>query len=176
MSHFCAAAALLGANLCVNDTPITAVEQSFIRHMSEHNLSFGTKEEYEFRFGIYAMKDAENVEINSNPEHTFTVGHNQFSTWTDAEYKNLLGYKGPQELDGEFVELPAVDSSVSVDWRTKGNVNPVKNQQRCGSCWAFSATASIESHHQLTTGTLLSLSEQQVVDCDTSSYGCQGGW
>ena len=63
----------------------------------------------------------------------------------------------------------------SVDWRTKGAVNPVKNQARCGSCWAFSAVASMEGHHFIKTGTLISMSEQQFVDCDKSSHGCNGG-
>ena len=64
----------------------------------------------------------------------------------------------------------------SVDWRTKGAVNPVKYQGHCGSCWAFSATAAIESHHFIATGHLLNLSEQELVDCVTvDSHGCSGG-
>ena len=177
MSHFCAAAAILGTNLCQNDTPIGAVEQSFIGHMATHGLTYATPEEYNFRLGIFTLKDMENTEINSNPEHTFTVGHNQFSTWTDAEYRRLLGYRGPQEHSAD-VAITYLDESLSapVDWRAKNAVNAVKNQGQCGSCWAFSAVSSIEGHHAIKTGTLLSLSEQQVVDCDTKSGGCQGGW
>jgi hypothetical protein len=177
MSHFCAAAAILGANLCQNDTPIGAVEQSFIGHMSFHGLSYATQEEYNFRLGIFTLKDMENIEINSNPEHTFTVGHNQFSTWTDAEYKRLLGYRGPQEMPADAV-MTVLEETLSspVDWRTKGAVNSIKNQGQCGSCWAFSAVSSMEGHHQIATGQLLSLSEQQVVDCDKTCGGCQGGW
>lgn len=62
-----------------------------------------------------------------------------------------------------------------VDWRAKGVVNPVKDQGQCGSCWAFGAVSTVESHHAMKTQTLLSLSEQQVVDCDTEMDGCNGG-
>jgi len=153
------------------------LEQSYIMHLAQHGISYATKEEYAFRFNIFAAKDAEYNEINANPENTFEVGHNMFSTWTHEEYKRLLGYKGPQTVDeSTIVHLPTDNLADSVDWRTKGAVNPVKNQGQCGSCWAFSATAAIEGHHFIATGSLLSLSEQEIVDCDTSSYGCNGGW
>ena len=176
--NFCTAAAFLGLNICDNTAPISnAVERAFIEHLAAYGVSYGTKEEYNFRLSEFAKKDAAIKEINSNPENTFTVGHNLFSTWTDAEYKRLLGYKGPKAVDQSTVTvLPTDNLADSMDWRTKGAVNPVKDQGQCGSCWAFSATASIEGHHFIQTGTLLSLSEQEVVDCDTSSYGCNGGW
>ena len=65
----------------------------------------------------------------------------------------------------------------SLDWRTKGVVNKVKDQKSCGSCWAFSAIGSLESRCSIATGQLVSLSEQQLVDC-SSAYGnkrCKGG-
>ena len=173
---FCAAAAFLGVNLCNNTTAVSsAMEQTFIQHLATHGISYGTPEEYKFRLELFAKKDAEIKEINANPENTFTVGHNMFSTWTHDEYKKLLGYKAGEQLSN-VVELPTDNLQDAVDWRTKGAVNPVKNQGMCGSCWAFSATSSIEGHHFIQTGSLLSLSEQEIVDCDTSSYGCNGGW
>ncbi|CAN4084195.1 unnamed protein product [Withania somnifera] len=64
-----------------------------------------------------------------------------------------------------------------MDWRKKGAVTPIKDQKDCGCCWAFSAVAAMESLHQLKTGKLISLSEQELVDCDVQGedQGCSGG-
>lgn len=72
----------------------------------------------------------------------------------------------------------------SVDWRTEGYVNPVRDQGQCGSCWTFSAVSSLESHYFKTNEELLSFSEQHLVDCvylsqgqtGNNADGCQGGW
>ena len=180
MFHLCKAATFMGikSHHCKKDNEVHPHQRAaFYEHLAAFGKSYGTKEEYLFREQIFAQKDAEIKEINANPENTFTVGHNMFSTWTHDEYKPLLGFKAPQNLDTENVTI-LDDSNLadSVDWRTKGAVNPVKNQGQCGSCWAFSATAAIEGHKFIQDGTLLSLAEQEFVDCDTASYGCRGGW
>ena len=172
--NFCVAAAYTGLRIQGCQDPITAIERQFMDHMAEYGLSYGTPQEYEFRFNIFAAKDAEFAEINANPEHTFTVGHNKFSTWTPEELKRLLG-RLPSTFNEDEVVILEETNDTAVDWRTKGAVNPVRDQGGCGSCWAFGSTAAMEAEHFIVTKSLLQLSEQQLVDCDTKSSGCNGG-
>lgn len=66
---------------------------------------------------------------------------------------------------------------INVDWRLNGSVSEVKNQGKCGACWAFSATSQLESKFLMQSNIKLSLSEQQLIDCSSNygSIGCAGG-
>lgn len=148
--------------------------QKFVKHMDEFSLSYGTKQEFEFRMAIYQEKDVL-INDHNSMNGSFQLGHNQFSTWTQEEYKSILGFRGEQGVKTPMI-FETKDTPAEIDWRKKGAVNPVKNQGHCGSCWAFSATCAVEGAHAIKTGKLLSLSEQQIVDCDQDCYGCKGGW
>ena len=97
---------------------------------------------------------------------------------TKFEMKRFFGRK--EHILGEDIgEVEYLDEQTlqaSVDWRAKGAVNAVQDQGQCGSCWTFSAISAFEGHHFIATGKLESFSEQEIVDCDHTSYGCNGGW
>jgi len=113
----------------------------------------------------------------SGSDTTFAI--NKFSDLSPDDFKDiyLSGYKrNPHRPLAQRVFIP--DDYVlksTYDWRDQGVVTPVKNQGQCGSCWAFSTTEGVESAWAMTKQQLIELSPQQIVDCDTSDQGCNGG-
>ena len=148
---------------------------------SHFNKVYKTLEEEAKAMAAFAENDAFIVAHNKEG-HSYTVGHNVYSDMTNAEFKEkMTGYKTrdaylrrkknvDHSLHAKFASAPS-----SIDWSQKGAVTPIKNQGQCGSCWAFSTTGSTEGAYAIATGKLVSLSEQDLVDCDKVDHGCQGG-
>nr|GMD41973.1 cysteine protease XCP1-like [Ipomoea batatas] len=135
------------------------------------------------RFEIF-KENLEHINERNKNVKNYWLGLNEFADLRHEDFKEK--YLGLKNIKGEkreassseeefsyrdFVEVPK-----SVDWRKKGAVTPVKNQGSCGSCWAFSTVAAVEGINQIVTGNLTSLSEQELIDCDTTfNNGCNGG-
>eukprot|EP00731_Ephydatia_muelleri_P025801 Em0017g884a len=147
----------------------------------EHNKVYSTEMEELTRHIIWQSNKKYIDEHNAHEKvFGFTLGLNKFCDLSSAEFGRIYnGLKGaPPKSLAKPVTFSGVNLPDSVDWRTKGFVTPIKDQGQCGSCWAFSAVATLEGQHFNATGKLVSLSEQNLVDCSTAqgNEGCNGGW
>lgn len=146
-------------------------EKAFVSWMRETNNIF-TGDEYHFRLGIF-LTNKRYIQEHNRADNGFKVGLNHLAHLTPSEYKTLLGYR-PRTTKKNPIKLTNVAKD-SVDWRTKGIVNEIKNQAHCGSCWAFSAIQCCESRWAQAGNKLLIFSEQNIVDCVEACAGCNGG-
>uniref|UniRef100_A0A5B7BTU5 Putative cysteine protease n=1 Tax=Davidia involucrata TaxID=16924 RepID=A0A5B7BTU5_DAVIN len=160
-------------------------EQSMLeRHeqwMAHHGRVYTDAKEKDMRFTIF-KENVERIEaFNAGVDRGYKQSVNQFADLTNEEFRaSHTGYKrqSPQATTSKptiFRYANVTEVPTTMDWREKGAVNPVKNQIPCGCCWAFSAVAAVEGINQIKTGKLISLSEQQLVDCDSENHGCDGG-
>jgi len=151
----------------VHNKQYSSFAESLRRSIWESNLKIVQQHNLEADLGI----------------HTYTLGMNAYADLTLDEFvKQMNGYN--YSMRGErsthhhsFIYNPDMVVADDVDWRTKGYVTPVKDQGQCGSCWAFSSTGSLEGQHFKKAGQLVSLSEQNLVDCSRKqgNMGCNGG-
>jgi cathepsin L len=153
----------------VHNKQYSSIEESTRRRLTwESNLKYINQHNLEHSLG----------------KHTFTVAMNKYGDMTNKEFVSVMNgfnmtraMQTPTEFRHSFMMPSNVKIPDSVDWRTQGYVTPIKDQGQCGSCWAFSAVASLEGQHFKKAGTLVSLSEQNLVDCSTKqgNQGCNGG-
>jgi len=165
--------------LVITSNALTAVE--YRNAFEDFKTEFGktyTAVESSRRFAIF--KD--NLDFINNFDSKargFTVKMNSFGDLNSKEFGSIFnGLNITKTQTHKRAILHATNVfGVSLDWRIKGAVTPVKNQGQCGSCWSFSATGSMEGANFIANGNLVSLSEQNLIDCSTS-YGnqaCNGG-
>ncbi|OWM72957.1 hypothetical protein CDL15_Pgr001071 [Punica granatum] len=160
----------------------------FQRWKESHNKEYSTDEETQRRLEIFKRNLKYVTERNLNKvregEKGHFVGLNKFADMTNEEFKKIYMSKMKRPANRNWSKGNPVDKKVgascdppsSLDWRDYGVVTGVKDQGSCGSCWAFSTTGAIEGINALDTGKLISLSEQELVDCDTTDDGCDGGY
>jgi cathepsin L len=147
--------------------------------MVKHNKNYINDAEYAYRLGVY-RQNLDFIEEHNRQNFGFSVAMNTFGDLTVNEFASIYNtyqQDNNRTLANLHVHNPLIDLAAQVDWRTKGAVTGVKNQGRCGSCWAFSTTGSTEGAAFLAGRGLTSLSEQNLVDCSRSygNYGCDGG-
>ena len=155
---------------------MTETDYKFMSYISQQGKMYATVEEFLARKDIFKATDAHIESVNSNPNSTYTAGHNQFSDMTEAEFSRTLGLRGAEERE---VVADVVDANYpsSWDWRAQGKVTAVKDQGQCGSCWAFSTIEAVESAWMIAGNDEVIMSEQELVDCSTDlNQGCSGGW
>jgi C1A family cysteine protease len=155
------------------------------------NKIYKNNEEEIHRFQVFVQNLERIGKHNSDESKTFKMKLNQFGDMTVEEFEEYMirggalkpvknATQSSEESDSKRNLVVVSGNPSSVDWTSYGYVTPVKDQGQCGSCWSFAATGAIECAYAKRWGKsyLISLSEQQLVDCTTSmgNYACNGGY
>jgi len=148
---------------------------AFVQYIAKYGKNYATMYEFNDRFANFQAMDAEIKKLNSMGLSSVHA-HNKFSDRSRAEMKMMNGYKPAPKDESNPVHKTASNAPASVDWVAAGKVYAIQDQAQCGSCWAFSATATVESSYAIATNSIpLNLSEQQLVSCSKLNLGCNGG-
>jgi cathepsin L len=165
----------------VGRLPCWLESYSFDDYVHEFNKNYQPLEE-PLRKQIFNMKLKEIRAHNSDHTKSWKMTVNQFTDRTDDEFRNVLGMrkgmlygkKNSNEYASSTLKLDLSAIPTNVDWRKRGVVTEVKDQGACGSCWSFGTTETTESYYAITTGKLVVLSEQQILDCTPNPQQCGG--
>ncbi|GAB6027590.1 hypothetical protein CHUAL_001833 [Chamberlinius hualienensis] len=173
---------LLGAEAYITFEDVLLEEFNLFK--IQYAKTYKDRDEEQYRMSIYTENKL-NIAIHNQQFHqglvTFKLGMNKFGDLLSQEiFAKMHGFKNTTDYKSRgttYVSHNGVRPD-KIDWRLKGYVTPVKSQGLCGSCWAFSATGSLEGQIFKKTGKLVSLSEQNLVDCskDEGDSGCEGGY
>jgi len=174
---------LIGLAACVS---VRDGKKEFMKFQKKYNKAYNPSEVSE-RFQIFQQNLAR-YEVLSKKNPLARFGVNKFSDLSPAEFSKYYlmprvnftrDYKAPPAKTVFETTNVAKPNPMNWDWFTQGVCTPIYNQGQCGSCWAFSATETIESYHAFKSGKqAVGLSMEQIVDCDTAGedQGCEGGF
>jgi C1A family cysteine protease len=157
----------------LNNEPM-ALFRDFVGHYGKEYPEGTYMQKYKIFF-----ENIEKIKLLNAKSSDAVYAINKFADLSAQEFSSLLGYVKPTEnVEREVLTPKSGAPPKTFDWRERGAVTPVKDQGQCGSCWAFSAVENVESVWIIagkSDNKTLRLSEQQVVDCDTTDGGCNGG-
>jgi len=151
--------------------------QNFIKL---HNKNYESLAEFNNRFDIF-VDNYHFVKNENNKNNRYELGITKFSDLTSAEFSHLFNEKLNLNFGSPCKSFVSTTSNLpsEIDWRNKNAVTGVKDQGQCGSCWSFSTTGAVEGAWAVSKGKLVSLSEQELVDCaggrPYGNHGCNGG-
>lgn len=173
-------ALLVALGVCKGESDVSKAFEDFV---ATFHKTYANDEERQHRQEIFA-ENLKYIEKHNAGKHSYQLGVTEFADKKPHEFHldhvgcmtksqkpwSSLPYLGHAEFK-VGAKLPS-----SIDWVSKGAVTDPKNQGKCGSCWSFSTTGALEGAWQIASGKLVSLSEQQLVDCaKNGNMGCQGG-
>ena len=174
--------ALVGCSMAHTHEEFSTMVRKFNDYNNEYKKYHSSKSEFWYRFHAFVDNDKKITDHNSQTS-SWKMQHNKFSDMYPSEFRyHMTGYKCPSNWQPNSDKFTTHTYSLdyvapdAVDWRAQGLVTPIKDQGDCGSCWAFSSTGAMEGAFAKKNGTLISLSEQDLVDCVDDCSGCDGGW
>ncbi|KAJ7323086.1 hypothetical protein OS493_032657 [Desmophyllum pertusum] len=173
-----------------NETDDTTLRLMFKNFVQTHNKSYvNDPDEYSKRLAVFKESLVRHAKLNARElemHGTAVYGINQFSDWTPEEFREFLRRGSQEDRDPLAYNFPIpTDCSCTLklnfneaphnhDWRKEGKVTAVKNQGKCGSCWAFTATECVESQWAIAGNPVTQLSVQELISCSRKN-GCNGG-
>lgn len=167
-------------------TPAIKCDALFASHLAQYAIDIPV-EDFLTRMDIFC-DNLEFIDSHNVQNKSYTLGLNAFAHLTHEEFLNMYttssftrprfggAFRMPPQQPRTGLRSGAMAAPASIDWVSKGGVTPVKDQGQCGSCWSFSTTGSMEGAYFVKYGSLVSFSEQELVDCSSPlNHGCNGG-